>query len=212
MDSTLGNLSGGQRAKVILAKLLLEQPNVLLLDEPTNFLDKEHVEWLTEHLKGSEGTFIVISHDFDFLDKITTCICDMEFCTIKKYSGNFSKFLTLKGLRRESYIREFEAQQKQIKKFEEYVSKNKARASTANMAKSRQKQLDKIDRLLPPESTPKPRFHFTSLPITTQKALVVKDLEIGYYYSLLPKIKFRSGVGAKNRNYRIQWRRKINFA
>ena len=197
MDSTLGNLSGGQRAKVILAKLLLEQPNVLLLDEPTNFLDKEHVEWLTEHLKGSEGTFVVISHDFDFLDKITTCICDMEFCTIKKYSGNFSKFLIQKGLRRESYIREFEAQQKQIKKFEDYVSKNKARASTANMAKSRQKQLDKIERILPPESTPKPRFHFTSLPITTQKTLVVKDLEIGYYYSLLPKLNFEVDSGQK---------------
>jgi len=197
MDSKLDKLSGGQRAKVILAKLLLEEPNVLLLDEPTNFLDKEHVEWLTDHLRAYDGTFIVISHDFDFLDKITTCICDIEFCAIKKYSGNISKFIELKGLRREGYIREFEAQKKQIKKYEDYISKNKARASTANMAKSRQKQLDKIDRIPPPETAPKPHFHFTSLAISAQKSLVVKDLEIGYYYPLLPKLNFKVESGQK---------------
>lgn len=197
MDSQLEILSGGQRAKVILAKLLLEKPNILLLDEPTNFLDKEHVEWLTDYLKTFEGAFIVISHDFDFLDKITTCICDIEFCTIKKYSGNFTKFIELKGLKRENYIREFKAQQKQIEKYEDYVSKNKARASTAGMAKSRQKQLDKIDRLQPPESTPKPHFHFNALPITLQKTLVVKNLEIGYYFPLLPKLNFEVASGQK---------------
>lgn len=197
MDSLLGQLSGGQRAKVILAKLLLEEPNVLLLDEPTNFLDKEHVEWLTDYLKAYEGTFLVISHDFDFLDKITTCICDIEFCTIKKYSGNISKFITLKGLRKESYIREFEAQKKEIKKFEEYISKNKARASTASMAKSRQKQLDKIDRLAPPESAPKPNFRFDALPISAQRSLSVKELEIGYDYPLLSKLDFKLESGQK---------------
>lgn len=197
MDSLLGQLSGGQRAKVILAKLLLEEPHVLLLDEPTNFLDKEHVEWLTDYLKAYEGTFLVISHDFDFLDKITTCICDIEFCTIKKYSGNISKFITLKGLRKESYIREFEAQKKEIKKFEEYISKNKARASTASMAKSRQKQLDKIDRLAPPESAPKPNFRFDALPISAQRSLSVKELEIGYDYPLLSKLDFKLESGQK---------------
>jgi ATPase subunit of ABC transporter with duplicated ATPase domains len=96
MDSELGNLSGGQRAKVILAKMLLEKPNIMLLDEPTNFLDREHIDWLSEYLISFEGSYIVISHDFDFLDRITTCVCDIEFGTITKYNGNFSKFIELK--------------------------------------------------------------------------------------------------------------------
>ncbi|HEY5557945.1 ABC-F family ATP-binding cassette domain-containing protein [Acetobacterium sp.] len=197
MDSKIAKLSGGQRAKVILAKLLLEEPNVLLLDEPTNFLDKEHVDWLTDYLRAYEGTFLVISHDFDFLDKITTCICDIEFCTIKKYTGNITKFIELKGLRKESYIREFESQKKEIKKFEDYISKNKARASTANMAKSRQKQLNKIERLAPPESAPKPNFRFNALPISAQRSLSVKDLEIGYDYPLISKLNFKVESGQK---------------
>ena len=144
MDSVLCELSGGQRAKVIFAKLLLEQPDVLLLDEPTNFLDKEHIEWLIGYLKEFPGAFIVISHDFDFLDKVTTCICNIEFGTITKYCGNFSKFLEIKDLKREGVVREFKSQQVQIKKFEEYIAKNGARASTASSAKSRQKMLDRI--------------------------------------------------------------------
>lgn len=190
METKLRKLSDGQRAKVILAKLLLENPDLLLLDEPTNFLDKEHIAWLTDYLKSFEGAFIVISHDFDFLDKITDCILDIEFFNMTKYNGNFSKFIELKGLKRENYIREYESQQKQIKRLEIYIAKNKVRASTANMAKSRQKQLDKIEKLLPPETPPKPHFRFTSMPITSDKTLIVNDLEIGYYYPLLPKLNF----------------------
>lgn len=197
VNNQLGNLSGGQRAKVILAKLLLENPDILLLDEPTNFLDKEHIEWLTEYLRAFKGAFIVISHDYDFLDKVTTCICDIELYKIKKYTGNFSKFIKLKEIKKESYLIEFQTQQKQIKKYEDYIAKNKARASTAAMAKSRQKQLDKIDRLDPPKSDPKPNFKLTSLPITTNKTLVVKDLQIGYYYPLLPKMNFEIISGQK---------------
>ena len=106
MDKVLEKLSGGQRAKVILAKLLLEKPEVLLLDEPTNFLDKEHVEWLSKYLTGFEGAFILVSHDFDFLDQVTTCIGDIEFGTITKYHGNYSAFLKQKGQKREEYIRQ----------------------------------------------------------------------------------------------------------
>lgn len=197
MDSMLENLSGGQRAKVILAKLLLEEPDVLLLDEPTNFLDREHVTWLTDYLKTYEGAYMVISHDFSFLDKVTTCICDIEFSTIKKYNGNMTKFIELKGLRRESYIREFEAQKKEIKKYEDYIAKNKVRASTAAMAKSRQKQLDKIDRLASPEVIPKPNFRFTAEHTSTQRSLSVKDLEIGYDYPLLSKLNFKVESGQK---------------
>lgn len=197
INNKLSNLSGGQRAKVILAKLLLESPNILLLDEPTNFLDKEHIQWLTNYLKNFEGAFIVISHDFDFLDKITTCICDIEFQCIRKYTGNFTKFIELKGLKKENYIRQFEAQKKQIKKYETYISKNKARASTAKMAKSVEKMLNKIDRLPPPKETGKPHFKFHSLPITSQDTLIVENLEIGYEYPILPKLNFKIHSGEK---------------
>lgn len=88
INRVIGELSGGQRAKVILAKLLLEEPNILLLDEPTNFLDKEHVEWLANYLMNFEGAFIVVSHDFDFLEKVTSCICDVEFEQLRSITAN----------------------------------------------------------------------------------------------------------------------------
>lgn len=197
VESLLGNLSGGQRAKVILAKLLLENPDVLLLDEPTNFLDVEHVNWLTEYLKSFEGEFLVVSHDFDFLEKITNCILDIQFQKITKYNGNFSKFLEIKGLRRENYIRQFQAQQKEIKKHMDYIAKNRVRASTAKQAQSRMKALEKIDVLPPPQTPPKPNFKLVSLPISAQKALKVHGLEIGYDKVLLPKISFEIRAGEK---------------
>ena len=197
MDSILCELSGGQRAKVVFAKLLLEQPDVLLLDEPTNFLDKEHIEWLTGYLKEFEGAFIVISHDFDFLDKVTNCICNIEFGTITKYCGNFSKFLEIKDLKREGVVREFKSQQVQIKKFEDYISRNGARASTASSAKSRQKMLDRIEKIELPKALAKPTFQFTSLPVSAQRTLVVKDLKIGYTDPLLPKMNFHIAAGQK---------------
>lgn len=197
MDTPLKNLSGGQRAKVILAKLLLENPDVLLLDEPTNFLDKEHVEWLSDFLKSFKGTFMLISHDFSFLDKVTNCILDIEFQQITKYNGNFSKFLEVKGFRRENYIREFQAQQKEIKKQEEFIAKNRVRASTAKQAQARIKKLEKMDKIPPPQSAPKPTFKLISLPISHQKALKVHSLEIGYDKALLPKISFEVKMGEK---------------
>ena len=139
----LKNLSGGQREKVILAKLLLEAPDILLLDEPTNFLDKEHVAWLTDYLKNFKGAFMLISHDFDFLEKVTSCILDIEFQKITKYNTGFNNFLKLKGLKIENYIRKFKFQQKEIKKLKGFIAKNKARASTARMDKSRVKKVGK---------------------------------------------------------------------
>lgn len=190
LDTKLGNLSGGQRAKVILAKLLLQKPEVLILDEPTNFLDKEHVEWLSEYLKTFKGAFIIVSHDYEFLEEVATCICDIEFNKIKKYKGTYSSFLRQKGALREEYIRQYDAQQKEIKKLEDYIAKNKVRASTAQMAKSREKKLDKIEKIEKPTFTSKPHIHFTSLESTAQVILEVNNLEVGYYYPLLPKMKF----------------------
>lgn len=197
MDTPIKKLSGGQRAKVILAKLLLEEPDVLLLDEPTNFLDCEHVQWLTDYLKKFKGAFVVVSHDFKFLNSITTCICDINFGNIKKYTGNFDKFKKSKELGAASYERMFSAQQKEIKKLETYIAKNKVRASTAKMAQSRQKRLDKMEKLDPPTAPPKPHFDFRPLPVSAGKALVVKRLSIGYKKKLLPEITFQMKGGEK---------------
>lgn len=197
MDTKLKNLSGGQRAKVILAKLLLQEPEVLVLDEPTNFLDKEHVEWLSEYLQTFKGAFLIVSHDFDFLEKVTTCICDIEFNKIRKYKGKYSSFLKQKGLLREEYIRQYEAQQKEIKKLEDYIAKNKVRASTAQMAKSREKRLEKMEKIEKPTFTSKPHLHFNSIQTTAQVVLEVNGLEVGYYYPLLPKMKFEVCNGEK---------------
>lgn len=197
MDNKIENLSGGQRAKVILAKLLLQNPDVMLLDEPTNFLDKEHVDWLSDYLKAFKGAFMIISHDFKFLEKITSCILDIEFQKVTRYNADFDKFIELKGLKRESYIREFEAQQKEIKKQQEFIAKNRVRASTAKQAQSRIKKLEKMDILAPPKSLSKPSFKLVSLPISHQKALKVHGLEIGYEKALLPKISFEVKMGEK---------------
>ena len=198
IDSKLKNLSGGQRAKVILAKLLLENPDVLLLDEPTNFLDTNHIIWLTDYLKNFKNAFVVISHDFEFLDKITNCICNIEFNNIKKYSGNFSKFIKNKEMNKISYEREFKAQQKEINKLETYIQKNKVRASTAKQAKSRQKMLDKMDRLSAPKELEKPHFVFKSMPISSGKAMIIKDLEVGYNNNpILPRINLEILNGEK---------------
>ena len=119
LDRSIAEMSGGQRAKVILAKLLLEKPDVLLLDEPTNFLDKDHVTWLAEYLSALENAFLVVSHDYGFLDKIANRICDIDNDTITKYYGTYSEFLRKKTLLREDYVRQYAAQQKEIKKTEE---------------------------------------------------------------------------------------------
>lgn len=197
LERPLGKLSGGQRAKVILAKLLLEDPQVLLLDEPTNFLDTEHVDWLVRFLKGFKGAFIIISHDADFLERTCSCICELEFNTIKKYSGGYTSYLRQKKQQELEYLRRYESQQREIERAENYIARNKVRASTAAMAKSRQKKLDKMEKMEAPKFVVKPNFKFPYESISTHKALEVADLEVGYYYSLLPKLSFTVATGKK---------------
>lgn len=192
----ISELSGGQRAKAILAKLLLSEYDVLLLDEPTNFLDKEHVEWLSAYLNEFEGAFIVVSHDFDFLEKITTGICDIEFGTIKKYHGKYSQFIKQKINLREDYIRQYQSQKKKIEITEEYIRKNKAGVNS-KMARGRQKILDRTERMAPPSFAIKPYISFTEAELAVQRALTVHNLEVGYYYSLLPKLNFTVAGGQK---------------
>lgn len=197
LDRPLGKLSGGQRAKTILAKLLLADSDVLLLDEPTNFLDREHIDWLIKFLKGFKGAFIIVSHDCDFLDKVCSCILDIEFDTIKKYSGGYQSFLKQKEQQEAEYLRRYQSQQREIERTEDYIARNKTRAATANMAKSRQKKLDKMEKIAAPKFTAKPNIRFPFQSLTTRKALEVKNLEVGYYYALMPKLTFTMEMGQK---------------
>lgn len=196
LQTPLKNLSGGQRAKVILAKLLLEEPDVLLLDEPTNFLDKEHVVWLTGYLNAFDNAFIVVSHDFDFLEQISNCICDVEAQSLRKYHGKYSDFLKQKEHLREDYLRRYNAQQQEIRRTEDYIRKNIAGNNSKN-AKGRRKQLEHLERIAPPSFTAKPSFRFSELPLSPQKALVADGLSIGYGKPLLPSLDFTVQSGEK---------------
>ncbi|MFD2729962.1 ABC-F family ATP-binding cassette domain-containing protein [Enterococcus camelliae] len=194
LDCPLSQLSGGQRSKVILAKLLLEKPDMLVLDEPTNHLDDSHVEWLTNFLQTFTGTFLVISHDRVFLDAITTHIADIEFGQLTKYTGNLTKALKQKEANRETYLRQYESQKKQIAKTEAYIRKYKA-GSRSTMAKSREKQLAKVERLTPPSDAPKPNFRFPYQPIVSTLALTTDHLVIGYDRPLLDPIQLTIRYG-----------------
>lgn len=197
LERAIEELSGGQRAKVILAKLLLERPDVLLLDEPTNFLDKEHILWLSEYLSTMQNAFMVVSHDYDFLEKISTRICDIDNEKIKKYYGSYLEFRKKKASLREDYIRQYSAQQKEIKKTEEFIRKNIA-GRKSRMARGRQKQLARMDKLEALEQKEiKPYFQFASLPSTKTEHLKVKNLSVGYHYPVLANINFSITGGEK---------------
>ena len=197
LDRSIDQMSGGQRAKVILAKLLLEKPDVLLLDEPTNFLDKEHVTWLAEYLAGLDNAFLVISHDYAFLEKAVNRICDIDNSKITKYYGTYSEFLKKKTLLREDYIRQYSAQQREIKKTEEFIRKNIA-GRKSKMARGRQKQLDRMDKIEQLDLKEiKPVFHFEELPVTASEHLMVKNLSVGYDYPVLSNLNFKVMGGQK---------------
>lgn len=197
LDRQIAEMSGGQRAKVILAKLLLEKPDVLLLDEPTNFLDKEHVEWLAEYLSALENDFLVVSHDYEFLAKFVNRICDIDNHTITKYYGTYSEFLRKKAFLREDYIRQYAAQQREIKKTEEFIRRNIA-GRKSKMARGRQKQLDRMDKMEALEQKEIiPHFRFPGLPLTNTEHLLVKQLAVGYHYPVLSDIEFSVKGGQK---------------
>lgn len=193
----VGEMSGGQRAKVILAKLLLEKPDVLLLDEPTNFLDKEHIAWLADYLAGLDNAFMVVSHDYGFLEKIANRICDVDNKAITKYYGTYSEFLRKKTLLREDYIRQYAAQQREIKRTEEFIRKNIAGIKT-KMARGRRTRLARMERMEAPEKKEiKPQFHFAELPLTNAEQLRVKHLAVGYQYPVLSDLEFGINGGQR---------------
>jgi len=196
LNTLVKNLSGGQRSKVILAKLLLEKPDILVLDEPTNHLDDKHVQWLIEFLQNFEGTFLVVSHDQVFLNAITTHIADIEFGKLTKYTGNLKKAMKQKEANKETYLRQYAAQKKHIEKTESYIRKYKA-GSRSTMAKSREKQLAKIDRLTPPSQAAKPHFQFPYQEIVSTLAITTDQLVIDYEKPLLKPIDLTIRYGEK---------------
>lgn len=155
-DRVISTLSGGEKTRLALAKLLLEEPNLLILDEPTNHLDFETLMWLEDYLKGYKGAIIIVSHDRYFLNKVCTRICEIEQGRLTSYRGDYSSYLVQKKMNSERHLKEYEAQQKEIAKLEDYVAKNLVRASTSKMAKSRQHMLDRIERIDKPLMYSKP--------------------------------------------------------
>ncbi len=190
-DTIISNLSGGQRAKLMLSKLLLEELDVMLLDEPTNFLDLEQIDWLRKYLDSFKGTFILISHDTAFLNSVCKIIVNIENGMIKKYWGNYDSFILQHEQNAKQYADSYERQQREIKKMEDYIARNKARAATAGMANSRKKMLDRIDVMQKPVSFEKPTFSFPYTLLVTKHLLEVKDLSVGYDgKAILPPITF----------------------
>ncbi len=150
LNRTVSGFSGGEKTRLALCKLLLESPNLLILDEPTNHLDFDTIQWLEEYLQGSKNALLIVSHDRYFLDKLCTSICEIERGKLNRYKGNYSAYTILKEASVERQLKEYDMQQKEIAKLEDYVARNMARASTSKSAKSRQKQLDKMERIEKP--------------------------------------------------------------
>lgn len=180
LDRDVTELSGGQRTKVLLGKLLLEKPDILLLDEPTNYLDAEHIEWLKRYLNEYENAFILISHDIPFLNSVINLIYHMDNQELTRYVGDYDKFQEVYAMKKSQLEAAYNRQQKEIADLRDFVARNKARVSTRNMAMSRQKKLDKMDVIELAAEKPKPEFSFKEGRTTGRIIFETKDLIIGY--------------------------------
>ena len=174
------DLSGGQRMKVLLAKLLLEKPDILLLDEPTNYLDAEHIAWLKRYLQEYENAFILISHDIPFLNDVVNIIYHMENQRLDRYVGDYDKFQEVYEVKKSQLEAAYRKQQQEISELKDFVARNKARVATRNMAMSRQKKLDKMDVIELAAERPKPEFNFKLGRTPGRYIFETKDLVIGY--------------------------------
>ena len=197
LDRDVTELSGGQRTKVLLGKLLLEKPDILLLDEPTNYLDAGHIEWLKRYLNDYENAFILISHDIPFLNSVVNLIYHMDHQELTRYVGNYDKFQEVYAVRQAQLQAAYEKQQKEIADLKDFVARNKARVSTRNMAMSRQKKLDKMDVIELAAQRPKPEFHFLEARTPGRYLFRTKDLVIGYDEPLSSPLNLEMERGSK---------------
>lgn len=180
MDTDVTDLSGGQRTKILLAKLLLEKPDILLLDEPTNYLDAEHIAWLKRYLQEYENAFVLISHDIPFLNDVINIVYHVENQDLVRYAGDYDNFQSVYAMKKAQLEAAYERQQKEIADLQDFVNRNKARVATRNMAMSRQKKLDKMDIIELQAEKPKPEFHFKESRTPGRFIFQTKDLVIGY--------------------------------
>ncbi|MEF2919354.1 MAG: ABC-F family ATP-binding cassette domain-containing protein [Acutalibacteraceae bacterium] len=180
LDRDVTDLSGGQRTKVLLAKLLLEKPDILLLDEPTNYLDEEHIVWLKRYLIDYENAFVLISHDIPFLNEVINLIYHMENQKLDRYVGDYNHFQEVYAVKKAQLEAAYKRQQQEISELKDFVARNKARVSTRNMAMSRQKMLDKMDIIELAAEKPKPEFNFKLGRTPGKFIFETKDLVIGY--------------------------------
>lgn len=190
LDRDVSELSGGQRTKVLLTKLLLENPMILILDEPTNFLDENHIYWLKKFLQNYENAFILVSHDESFMNDVVNVIYHINNAVLTRYTGDYNNYLEMSKLKQLQLEQSYEKQQKEIAKLEMFVAKNKARASTANMAKSRQKKLDKMNIIELANKKVKPTFNFKEARTPGKYVIEVSDLVIGYDEPLTRPLNF----------------------
>ena len=180
LDKDVTELSGGQRTKVLLGKLLLEKPDILLLDEPTNYLDVQHIEWLKRYLQEYENAFILISHDIPFLNSVVNIIYHMENQRLDRYVGDYDHFREVYEVKKAQLEAAYKRQQQEIAQLEDFVARNKARVSTRNMAMSRQKKLDKMEVIELAKEKPKPEFNFKEARAAGKYIFETEELVIGY--------------------------------
>lgn len=197
LDKDVTELSGGQRTKVLLAKLLLEKPDILLLDEPTNYLDVQHIEWLKRYLQEYENAFILISHDIPFLNSVINLIYHMENQRLDRYVGDYDKFQEVYAMKRSQLEAAYKRQQQEIADLQDFVARNKARVATRNMAMSRQKKLDKMEVIELAKEKPKPEFHFLEARTSGKMIFETKELVIGYDEPLSRPLNFAMERGEK---------------
>ena len=188
MNTMLSKLSGGQRAKVYLAKMLLEEADVLLMDEPTNFLDSEHIEWLIKYLNGYKGAYVVISHDVSFASQICNVVYSLENKVMTRYKGDYNFYLKEREIRNEHFLREYENQQKFIKQTQDFIDAHIVRATSARAAKQRVKVLERLERIEKPQTEVKFNFRFPFSKGLGQEVLKLENLEIGYKTPILDPI------------------------
>lgn len=197
LDKDVSELSGGQRSKVLLTKLLLENPMILILDEPTNYLDENHIVWLTRFLQNYENAFILVSHDIDFLNNVCNVIYHVEDAVLTRYTGNYDDFQKMYDIKAKQLEQAYKKQQKEIADLEDFIARNKARIATTNMAKSRQKKLDKMDIIELSKEKPKPEFAFDYSRAPGKYVVEAENLVIGYDHALTKPLNFHVERGKK---------------
>lgn len=197
LSRAVTDLSGGQRTKLLLAKLLLEKPDILLLDEPTNYLDEEHIAWLKRYLIEYENAFILISHDIPFLNSVINIIYHMENRKLNRYVGNYDHFKEVYAMQQSQLEAAYKRQQQEISELKDFVNRNKARVATRNMAMSRQKKLDKMELIELNAEKPKPEFHFKLGRTPSRIIFSTENLVIGYDEPLSKPLSLTMECGQK---------------